>query len=127
MDVTGAARGLPCWSGETDGAGVAVQYVGGHGEQHACEDPGQRALVGGRVGSGEYVHEVQKIFRALFNTEPGFVAGGYPFTYLFTDGERFRLGQLAAQAIRTPGHSPIAMTYLIGDAALGMVHGLRRG
>jgi glyoxylase-like metal-dependent hydrolase (beta-lactamase superfamily II) len=106
MDVTGAARGLPCWSGETDGAGVAVQHVGGHGEQHACEDPGQRAL---------------------FNTEPGFMAGGYPFTYLFTDGERFRLGQLEAQAIRTPGHSPTAMTYLIGDAALGMVHGLRRG
>lgn len=73
--------------------------------------------VGGRIGIGEQIREVQKVFRALFNMEPGFIADGRQFDHLFADGERFRIGQLEAQAIHTPGHTPADMTYLIGDAA----------
>lgn len=73
--------------------------------------------VGGRIGIGEHIREVQKVFRALFNMEPGFVADGRQFDHLFADGERFRIGQLEAQAIHTPGHTPADMTYVVGDAA----------
>lgn len=73
--------------------------------------------VGGRIGIGEQIREVQKVFRALFNMEPGFIADGRQFDHLFADGERFRIGRLEAQAIHTPGHTPADMTYLIGDAA----------
>ncbi|WP_119680787.1 MBL fold metallo-hydrolase [Indioceanicola profundi] len=84
---------------------------------HLSAAPYLKQQVGGRIGIGEHIREVQRVFRALFNLEPGFVADGRQFDHLFTDGERFRLGQLEVQAIHTPGHTPADMTYLIGDAA----------
>lgn len=84
---------------------------------HLSAAPYLKERVGGRIGIGEHIREVQKVFRALFNMEPGFVADGRQFDHLFADGERFRIGGLEAQAIHTPGHTPADMTYLIGDAA----------
>ena len=84
---------------------------------HLSAAPYLKDRVGGRIGIGEHVREVQTIFRALFNMEPGFVADGRQFDHLFADGERFRIGRLEAQAIHTPGHTPADVTYLIGDAA----------
>ncbi|KAA0686100.1 MBL fold metallo-hydrolase [Azospirillum brasilense] len=84
---------------------------------HLSAAPYLKERVGGRIGIGEHIREVQKVFRALFNMEPGFVADGRQFDHLFADGERFRIGQLEAQAIHTPGHTPADMTYVVGDAA----------
>lgn len=84
---------------------------------HLSAAPYLKERVGGRIGIGEHIREVQKVFRTLFNMEPGFVADGRQFDHLFADGERFRIGGLEAQAIHTPGHTPADMTYLIGDAA----------
>ena len=84
---------------------------------HLSAAPYLKEKVGGRIGIGEHIREVQKVFRALFNMEPGFVADGRQFDHLFSDGERFRIGRLEARAIHTPGHTPADMTYLIGDAA----------
>ena len=36
---------------------------------------------------------------------------------LFTDGQRFTIGELDAMALHTPGHTPDSVTYVIGDAA----------
>ncbi|MCK9563565.1 MAG: MBL fold metallo-hydrolase, partial [Bacteroidales bacterium] len=33
------------------------------------------------------------------------------------DGAEFKVGNICARAIHTPGHTPACMTYLIGDAA----------
>lgn len=84
---------------------------------HLSAAPYLKERFSGRIGIGEHIREVQKVFRALFNMEPGFVADGRQFDHLFADGERFRVGGLEAQAIHTPGHTPADMTYLIGDAA----------
>ena len=84
---------------------------------HLSAAPYLKDRVGGRIGIGEHIREVQKVFRTLFNMEPGFVADGRQFDHLFADGERFRIGQLEAQAIHTPGHTPADMTYVVGDAA----------
>ncbi|MBP2296246.1 MBL fold metallo-hydrolase [Azospirillum rugosum] len=84
---------------------------------HLSAAPYLKERVGGRIGIGEHIREVQKVFRALFNMEPGFVADGRQFDHLFADGERFRIGRLEAQAIHTPGHTPADMTYVVGDAA----------
>src|SRR6185312_10944691 len=56
-------------------------------------------------------------FGALFNAGDGFARDGSQFDHLFTDGERYRVGGIEAQAIHTPGHTPACMTHLIGDAA----------
>lgn len=82
---------------------------------HLSAAPYLKERLGGRIG--EHIREVQKVFRALFNMEPGFVADGRQFDHLFANGERFPIGQLEAQAIHTPGHTPADMTYVVGDAA----------
>lgn len=74
--------------------------------------------IGGRIGIGEHVHEVQAAFSRLFHIDAPFVAEGRVFDHLFADGEQFRIGALEAQVLYTPGHTPACVTYLIGDAAL---------
>ncbi len=73
--------------------------------------------LGGRSGIGTRITEVQETFKALFNLGPGFAADGSDFDHLFADGERFRIGALEARVLATPGHTPVCVTYLIGDAA----------
>jgi len=76
-----------------------------------------KAALGGRLAIGAQITEVQKTFAALFNAGPDFVADGRQFDHLFQDDEPFMLGDIAARALHTPGHTPACMTYLIGDAA----------
>lgn len=73
--------------------------------------------LGGRIGIGERIGEVQRTFRHLFNAGPDLAADGSVFDDLLADGERFRIGGLEARCLHTPGHTPIDMTYVIGDAA----------
>lgn len=75
-----------------------------------------KSRLGGRTGIGEQVRVVQEAFRHLFNEE-GSHADGSPFDHLFKDGETYRIGELEATALHTPGHTPACMTHLIGDAA----------
>ncbi|UEM19136.1 MBL fold metallo-hydrolase [Skermanella mucosa] len=84
---------------------------------HLSAAPYLKEKLGGRIGIGEHIREVQKVFRTLFNMEPAFVTDGRQFDHLFADGERFRIGGLEGRAIHTPGHTPADMTYVVGDAA----------
>jgi len=76
-----------------------------------------KSRLGGRVGIGEHVREVQATFGRLFNEGPDFARDGSQFDHLFKDGETWRLGSLDAVALWTPGHTPACMTHVIGDAA----------
>ena len=73
--------------------------------------------LGGQVAIGERITLVQDTFAKLFNTGPEFATDGRQFDRLLRDGERFRIGNLEARAIHTPGHTPACMTYVVGDAA----------
>jgi glyoxylase-like metal-dependent hydrolase (beta-lactamase superfamily II) len=73
--------------------------------------------LGGRTGIGEHITDVQKIFKVVFNTEPGFQSDGSQFDHLFKDGEEFRIGSLSARVMHTPGHTPACLTYVVGDTA----------
>jgi glyoxylase-like metal-dependent hydrolase (beta-lactamase superfamily II) len=70
---------------------------------------------GARVGIGEHVRDVQKIFRAVFNAQD-VSASGAEFDHLFKDGERFKIGSLGVEVIHTPGHTPACIAYKIDDA-----------
>lgn len=72
--------------------------------------------LGGQMGIGSRVTEVQKTFARFFHLDGGFCCDGSQFQRLFVDGERFRIGNLDAQVIHTPGHTPACVCYLIGDA-----------
>jgi glyoxylase-like metal-dependent hydrolase (beta-lactamase superfamily II) len=73
--------------------------------------------IGGRIGIGEHVQQVQEAFRRLFDLDAPFVAEGRVFDHLFADGETLQIGGLRGEVMHTPGHTPACITYLVGDAA----------
>ncbi len=89
-------------------------------ETHAHADhlsgaPYIKLATGAKVGIGEHIREVQKIFRPVFNAAD--VSGdGSEFDHLFKDGERFSIGTLQGEVIYTPGHTPADVSYRIEDA-----------
>ncbi len=83
---------------------------------HLSAAPFVRDQVGGKIGIGEKITEVQNIFREVFNLEKQFLVDGSQFDHLFADGESFRVGELEGRVIYTPGHTPADMSWLIGDA-----------
>lgn len=72
--------------------------------------------VGGRIGIGENIREVQATFKKLYNLERSFLPDGSQFDHLFKDGETFQIGEVEAKAILVPGHTPADMAYLIEDS-----------
>jgi len=72
--------------------------------------------LGGHTAIGAEIIRVQKTFGALFNAEPGFARDGSQFDVLLMDEEGFRIGNLHARALHTPGHTPACMSYLVMDA-----------
>src|SRR5829696_561472 len=89
-------------------------------ETHAHADhlsgaPYIKAKTGARIGIGEHITDVQRIFRPIFNATD-LKADGSDFDHLFKDGERFGIGELAAEVLYTPGHTPADISYKIEDA-----------
>ncbi|MDF3865485.1 MBL fold metallo-hydrolase [Pseudomonas denitrificans (nom. rej.)] len=76
-----------------------------------------KSELGGQLAIGSSIAQVQRTFAGLLNLGEDFPCDGSQFDHLFEDGERFSIGELQAQALHTPGHTPACMTYLIGDAA----------
>lgn len=112
----------------TDGAQRLVDFVRAKNlvvdwvlETHAHADhlsaaPFVRDQLGGRIAIGENIVVVQEIFRDVFNLEKQFLVDGSQFDKLFAEGETFRVGDLEAEVIYTPGHTPADMSWRIGDA-----------
>lgn len=74
-----------------------------------------KAKTGAKIGIGEHIREVQRIFRPLFNAQD-LATDGRDFDHLFKDGERFMIGRLAVDVLFTPGHTPADVAYKIDDA-----------
>ncbi|MBS0453821.1 MAG: MBL fold metallo-hydrolase [Proteobacteria bacterium] len=112
----------------TTSADKVIDYVQARGlkvewilETHAHADhlsaaPYLKARLGGRTGIGEHISAVQKVFKGIFNLEPGFRHDGSQFDHLFHDGEVFAIGEMQAQVLHVPGHTPADVAYRIGDA-----------
>jgi glyoxylase-like metal-dependent hydrolase (beta-lactamase superfamily II) len=83
---------------------------------HLSAAPHLKRELGGQLAIGENITIVQDTFGKLFNAGGDFATDGRQFDHLFKDGDTFRIGNLSARAIHTPGHTPACMTYLIGDA-----------
>lgn len=82
---------------------------------HLSAAPYIKLKTGAKVGIGEHIRDVQRIFRPVFNATD--VSGdGSEFDHLFTDGERFSIGNLQGEVIYTPGHTPADIAYKIEDA-----------
>ncbi len=83
---------------------------------HLSSAPHVRDALGGSTAIGANVTAVQEVFKGIFNIE-GLAADGSQFDHLFADGDRFKVGNIDARVIATPGHTPACVTYVIGDSA----------
>jgi len=73
--------------------------------------------LGGRIGIGERIVNVQKTWKGTLNLGDEFKDDGSAFDHLFKEGERFTIGALAGEVLYTPGHTAADVTYVIGDTA----------
>ncbi|MEE8438695.1 MAG: MBL fold metallo-hydrolase [Micropepsaceae bacterium] len=96
---------------------VAINFVL---ETHAHADhitaaPYIKLKTGAKVGVGEHIRDVQRIFRPIFNITD--VSGdGSEFDHLYQDGETFKIGNLDVEVLHVPGHTSADIAYKIEDA-----------
>jgi len=112
-----------------DGADRIIAYIREHNlklewliETHVHADhlsgaPYIQGKLGGKLGIGENITIVQDTFGKIFNEGTEFQRDGSQFDRLFKDGDSYRIGNLTAYAMHTPGHTPACMTHVMGDAA----------
>lgn len=66
---------------------------------------------------GEKVVDVQKLWKGIYNLPESFPTDGSQWDRLFTDGDRFTIGNMDVEVVFTPGHTLASIAYVIGDAA----------
>lgn len=74
-----------------------------------------REATGADVGIGSRITQVQHLFAPIFGARD-VSDDGREFDVLWEEGAVFRIGELEAKVIHTPGHTPACVSYLIGDA-----------
>ncbi len=83
---------------------------------HLSAAPYLKHELGGKIAIGESIRTVQGVFKKVFNLEDGFKVDGTQFDHLFKPDEVFKIGDIEAQALHVPGHTPADMAYLVnGD------------
>ncbi|WP_375204288.1 MBL fold metallo-hydrolase [Hyphococcus sp.] len=83
---------------------------------HLTAAPYLKENLGGKTAIGDKIDVVQGVFAKVFNAESAFKRDGSQFDKLFADGETFKVGEIDAHVIHTPGHTPACSTIIIGDA-----------
>ena len=84
---------------------------------HLSAAPYIQMKVGGKIGIGSRITDVQQTFGKIFNEGTEFQRDGSQFDKLFVEGDTFHIGQLRGDVLHTPGHTPACLTYVVEDAA----------
>ena len=84
---------------------------------HLSAAPYLQRAMGGKIGIGNQITVVQDTFGKVFNEGQTFARDGSQFDTLFGNGDSLMIGQMRADVMHTPGHTPACLTYVIGDAA----------
>jgi glyoxylase-like metal-dependent hydrolase (beta-lactamase superfamily II) len=84
---------------------------------HLSAAPYLKEHLGGLIGVGARIGEVQETWNGRFNFGDGLRAVPGEFDRLFTDNESIAIGKIEGHVIETPGHTAIDVAYLFGDAA----------
>ena len=84
---------------------------------HLSAAPYIQKKLGGKIGVGARIIEVQRTFGKIFNEGTAFQRDGSQFDALFEEGDTYAIGTMTAFVIATPGHTPACMVHVMGDAA----------
>ncbi|MBP7710536.1 MAG: MBL fold metallo-hydrolase [Rickettsiales bacterium] len=71
--------------------------------------------LGGKTGVTNRIVAVLKTWEKILNNAADTPLTGEQFDHLFADNEEFKIGELSAQIIATPGHTPADTSFLIGE------------
>lgn len=83
---------------------------------HLSAAPYLRENLGGKIAIGENIPEVQKVFNDIFNSGKTIQKNQDEyFDQLFSDKDRFSIGNIDARVLFTPGHTPACVSYLVGN------------
>ena len=72
--------------------------------------------LGGQIAMSKKIAIVQEMFSSIYNLDIKHFNAQQAFDHLFEDHEQFKIGELIAYNIPTPGHTPACLSYVIGDA-----------
>lgn len=72
--------------------------------------------LGGKIAISTKIAIVQETFSSIYNLDIKHFNAQQAFDHLFADHEQFKIGELIAYNIPTPGHTPACLSYVIGDA-----------
>ena len=75
-----------------------------------------KGRTGAPTGIGERIVDVQELWKDIYNL-PDLKADGSQWDRLFAQGERFKVGEVDAHVLFSPGHTLASVSYVIGDAA----------
>lgn len=89
-------------------------------ETHAHADHLSSAIhlkqtLGGELVMGQYITQVQKIFKQIFNFDSRFRTDASQFDILMDEGDTLTLGKIIISAMHVPGHTPADMAYTAVD------------
>lgn len=84
---------------------------------HFSAAPYLKTRTGAPTAIGERVVDVQRLWKGLYNLPSAFPVDGSQWDRLFADGETFRVGEVDARVMFSPGHTMASVSYVIGDAA----------
>lgn len=99
-------------------AGLTVEWVldtHPHAD-HVMASAHLKERTGAPNAIGALVPEIAKIWADLYNLPDAF-APSRDFDHLFHEGETFKIGELDAKVMLSPGHTLGSITYVCGDAA----------
>ena len=82
---------------------------------HLSAAPLFKDRTGAKIGIGEHIRDVQKVFRPMFGADDVKDRGG-DFDLLFKDKQRIALGGLTIEVMAVPGHTAADIAYKVGDA-----------
>ena len=113
----------------TRSADAILDYVRTHGltiawilDSHPHADHFSAAgylkdVTGAPTAIGAHVVEVQRLWKAIYGLPEAFPTDGSQWDRLFADGDQFRIGELEARVMHSPGHTLCSVTYVVGNAA----------
>lgn len=84
---------------------------------HLSAAPYIQEKLGGQIGIGDQITVVQDTFGKVFNEGTEFQRDGSQFDRLLQEGDTYKIGDMDAFVMHTPGHTPACMVHVIGDAA----------
>jgi len=76
-----------------------------------------KGRLGGRLGIGAHIRDIQEYWRRLYNAVGVIPLDGSQFDRLFQEGDVIEVGAMSGMVWHTPGHTACDVTYLFGDAA----------